>query len=178
MALKTNLWLQMPNLTWQRNFISRRLLWSSHFYWLIQFINFFFSQWNMQKVQQPKLTSAAGLVRKLHDLASEFNYASQNSWDNWWIKCILSVSKLLYSDYQVSNLIHVAVQKKGYMDLQEMAREDSILFSYGNSLQKDPTCTLPCSWSAGNPSAFLIRGKNYLKDSQKVFIHFSFVFKM
>ncbi|EOY18665.1 Pleckstrin (PH) and lipid-binding START domains-containing protein [Theobroma cacao] len=80
-------------------------------------------------IQQPKLTSAAGLVRKLHDLA---------------------------------------IQKKGYMDLQEVAREDSIMCSYGTSLQKDPTCTLPCSWSAGDPSAFLIRGKNYLKDHQKI----------
>ncbi|XP_022765374.1 protein ENHANCED DISEASE RESISTANCE 2-like [Durio zibethinus] len=80
-------------------------------------------------VQPSKLTSAAGLVRKLHDLA---------------------------------------VQKKGYLDLQEVAREDSILYPYGNSLQKDPTCTLPCSWSAGDPSSFLIRGKNYLKDNQKI----------
>lgn len=75
-------------------------------------------------------------------------------------------------------IFHAAVQKKGYMDLQEVAREDSIMCSYGTSLQKDPTCTLPCSWSAGDPSAFLIRGKNYLKDHQKVFICFSFAFKM
>ncbi|XVE96101.1 hypothetical protein REPUB_Repub02eG0192100 [Reevesia pubescens] len=80
-------------------------------------------------VHQPKLTSAAGLVRKLHDLA---------------------------------------IQKKGYMDLQEVAREDSVVYPYGTSLQKDPTCTLPCSWSAGDPSSFLIRGKNYLKDNQKI----------
>ncbi|XVF83200.1 hypothetical protein PTKIN_Ptkin16aG0114900 [Pterospermum kingtungense] len=78
---------------------------------------------------QPILTSAAGFVRKLHDLA---------------------------------------IQKKGYMDLQEAAREDSKAYTYGTSLQKDPTCTLPCSWSAGDPSAFLIRGKNYLKDRQKI----------
>ncbi|XVF75560.1 hypothetical protein PTKIN_Ptkin13bG0196600 [Pterospermum kingtungense] len=80
-------------------------------------------------VQQPKSTSAAGLVRKLHDLA------------------------ILYSDYQLFNLIHAA---------------DSTVCFYGTSLQKDPTCTLPCSWSAGDPSSFLIRGKNYLKDHQKV----------
>ncbi|XVE68880.1 hypothetical protein DITRI_Ditri09bG0104900 [Diplodiscus trichospermus] len=78
---------------------------------------------------QPKLTSAAGLVRKLQDLA---------------------------------------IQKNGYMDLQEVDREDGKVYSYGTSLQKDPTCTLPCSWSSGNPSTFLIRGKNYLKDNQKI----------
>ncbi|XWS07957.1 hypothetical protein CRYUN_Cryun41cG0035700 [Craigia yunnanensis] len=87
------------------------------------------SELHPPNVHQPKLTSAAGLVRKLHD---------------------------------------PAIQKKGYMDLQEGAREDSIVYSYGTSLQKDPTCTLPCSWSVGDPSAFLIRGKNYLKDSQKI----------
>ncbi|XWS66169.1 hypothetical protein CRYUN_Cryun05aG0176800 [Craigia yunnanensis] len=87
------------------------------------------SELRPMNLQQPKLTSAAGLVRKLHDLA---------------------------------------IQKKGYMDLQEVAREDSTVYSYGTSLQKDPTCTLPCSWSAGDTSAFLIRGKNYLKDNQKI----------
>lgn len=79
----------------------------------------------------------------------------------------------------MSNLINTAVQKKGYVELQEAAaREDNTVYFYGTSLQKDPNCTLPCSWSAGDPSAFLIRGKNYLKDHQKVFIYFCLVFKM
>ncbi|XP_012452887.1 protein ENHANCED DISEASE RESISTANCE 2-like [Gossypium raimondii] len=81
------------------------------------------------KIPQPKITSAAGLVRKLHGLAT---------------------------------------QKKGYTELQEVAREDSIVFSYGTSLQKDPTFTSPCSWSAGDPSSFLIRSKTYLKDNRKI----------
>ncbi|KAL4279189.1 hypothetical protein GQ457_03G027590 [Hibiscus cannabinus] len=68
----------------------------------------------------------------------------------------------------VRKLHDLATQKKGYMDLQEVAKEDTLLYCYGNSLQKDPTCTLPCSWSAGGSSWFLIRGKNYLQDNQKI----------
>ncbi|PPD79666.1 hypothetical protein GOBAR_DD23404 [Gossypium barbadense] len=79
-------------------------------------------------LHQPKLTSAASFVRKLHDLAT---------------------------------------QKKGYMNLQEVATEDTKLYCYGNSLRKDPTATLPSSWSPGNPFLFLIRGQNYLQDKQK-----------
>ncbi|XP_052487442.1 protein ENHANCED DISEASE RESISTANCE 2 isoform X2 [Gossypium raimondii] len=80
-------------------------------------------------LHQPKLTSAASFVRKLHDLAT---------------------------------------QKKGYMNLQEVATEDTKLYCYGNSLRKDPTATLPSSWSPGNPFLFLIRGQNYLQDKQKI----------
>ncbi|KAK8552787.1 hypothetical protein V6N13_121168 [Hibiscus sabdariffa] len=77
----------------------------------------------------PEITSAAGFVRKLHDLAT---------------------------------------QKNGYMDLQEVAEKDTQLYCFGNSLQEDPTSTLPCSWSAGDSSWFLIRGKNYLQDNEKI----------
>lgn len=82
-------------------------------------------------VPQPKLPSAAGLAKKLHDLAT---------------------------------------QKKGYTDLQEATREENAIAtcSYGSTLQKDPACELPCSWTTGDPSAYLIRGANYLKDHQKV----------
>ncbi|KAJ4849786.1 hypothetical protein Tsubulata_029033 [Turnera subulata] len=80
-------------------------------------------------LDKPRLSSAAVLVKKLHDLA---------------------------------------VQKKGYVDLQESAKEDSVLCSYGNTLQKDPTCSTPCTWTAADPTTFLIRGENYLKDHKKV----------
>ncbi|KAJ8768696.1 hypothetical protein K2173_023600 [Erythroxylum novogranatense] len=82
-----------------------------------------------QDVRQPKLSTAAGFVKKLHDLA---------------------------------------VQKKGYVDLQEMAKEDSISCFYGSTLPKDPTYTLPSSWGMADPSSFLIRGKSYLQDQKKV----------
>ncbi|KAM7262709.1 hypothetical protein ACFE04_000392 [Oxalis oulophora] len=79
--------------------------------------------------QHPKCSPAAGLVKRLHELA---------------------------------------VQKKGYMDLQEASKVDSIPAIYGSTLQEDPTHNLPCSWAAGDPSSFLIRGENYLKDNRKV----------
>lgn len=64
--------------------------------------------------------------------------------------------------------MHASVQKRGYMDLQEMLREDSISCCYGTTLLKDPTFTLPSSWATADPSSFLIRGKNYLEDQKKV----------
>ncbi|KAA8550387.1 hypothetical protein F0562_002071 [Nyssa sinensis] len=82
-----------------------------------------------QDISHPRLSTAAGFVKKLHDLA---------------------------------------VQKRGYMDLQEMAREDASLWYYGTTLPKDPTCNLPCSWTAADPSTFLIRGENYLEDHKKI----------
>lgn len=54
------------------------------------------------------------------------------------------------------------------MDLQELVREDSISCSNGATLQKDPSCTLPCSWATADPSSFLVRGENYLQDRQKI----------
>ncbi|KAK7261343.1 hypothetical protein RIF29_27652 [Crotalaria pallida] len=68
----------------------------------------------------------------------------------------------------VKKLHGLAVHKKGYVDLQEMVREESIPCSYGSTLPKDPTCTLPCSVTETDPSTFLIRGKNYLEDRLKI----------
>ncbi|KAK7343852.1 hypothetical protein VNO77_12931 [Canavalia gladiata] len=69
----------------------------------------------------------------------------------------------------VKKLHELTVQKKGYMDLQqEAAREESASYSFGTTLQKDSSCTLPCTWAASDPSLFLVRGENYLQDSQKV----------
>ncbi|KAM7522358.1 hypothetical protein LguiA_012260 [Lonicera macranthoides] len=82
-----------------------------------------------QEVRTPRLSTAAGFVKKLHDLA---------------------------------------VQKKGYSDLQDMAREDNISLNYGSTLPKDPNCSLPCSWTAADPSSFLIRGHTYLEDRKKI----------
>ncbi|XP_057955414.1 protein ENHANCED DISEASE RESISTANCE 2 isoform X2 [Malania oleifera] len=89
----------------------------------------FDSEGYLQDMCHPRLTTAASLVKRLHDLA---------------------------------------VQKRGYMDLQELAREDGIPCCYGTTLPKDPTCTLACSWTEADPSTFLIRGKNYLEDHQKI----------
>lgn len=68
-----------------------------------------------------------------------------------------------------NSLFFLAVQKKGYVDLQaEGGKEDDIFCSYGATLQKDTSCTSPCSWTVADPTTFLIRGENYLKDHQKV----------
>ncbi|PNY06209.1 pleckstrin-like (PH) and lipid-binding START domain protein [Trifolium pratense] len=68
----------------------------------------------------------------------------------------------------VRKLHDLAVHKRGYVDLQEMVREESITWPYGSTLPKDPTCTLPCSVTDADPSTFLIRGENYLEDRLKV----------
>lgn len=76
-----------------------------------------------------RLTTAAGLVKKLHELA---------------------------------------VHKKGYVDLLEMTTEDGTFCCCGATLPKDPTCTIPSTWTMAEPSTFLIRGKSYLEDHQKI----------
>lgn len=89
-----------------------------------------FSDMHLQvQERQPRLSTAANLVKRLHDLA---------------------------------------VQKRGYMDLQELARDDSVSCSYGATLPKDPSCNMACSWTTADPSTFLIRGDQYLTDHQKV----------
>lgn len=62
----------------------------------------------------------------------------------------------------------VSVQKKGYAELPELPREESMPYSYGSTLPKDPNHSSPCSVASADPALFLIRGQNYLKDSQKV----------
>lgn len=69
------------------------------------------------------------------------------------------------------NLFCAAVQKRGYVDLLELAREDNLSCNYGFTLPKDPACNLLCSWTAADPSTFLIRGETYLEDRKKVFFN-------
>lgn len=66
---------------------------------------------------------------------------------------------------------NAAVQKRGYVDLHEMAKEDTSSCHYGSTLPKDSTCSLPCSWTETDPSTFLIRGLTYLDDRKKVRFH-------
>ncbi|XP_043707143.1 protein ENHANCED DISEASE RESISTANCE 2-like isoform X2 [Telopea speciosissima] len=61
----------------------------------------------------------------------------------------------------------LAIQKRGYVDLQDLARGEGSR-CYGATLPKDPSCTMPCSWTTPDPSTFLIRGKSYLRDQQKI----------
>ncbi|PRQ33532.1 putative protein ENHANCED DISEASE RESISTANCE 2, PH domain, START [Rosa chinensis] len=96
--------------------------------WTPDFGSDIYSQ-ELQDTRHPKLSTAAGFVKRLHDLT---------------------------------------VQKRGYVDLQEMTREDSMSCNYGFTLPKDSTCSLACSWTETDPSTFLIRGKSYLEDRKKV----------
>ncbi|KAK4255100.1 hypothetical protein QN277_008140 [Acacia crassicarpa] len=68
----------------------------------------------------------------------------------------------------VKRLHDIAVQKRGYVDLQDMIREESIPCSYGSTLAKDPTCTILSTCTEADPSTFLIRGENYLENHLKV----------
>ncbi|MBA0774553.1 hypothetical protein Gotri_009755 [Gossypium trilobum] len=115
----------------------------------------------------------------LNDAADEFfdvpeptDYdQSTDGWDSDYAPEVYSQdtrqTKLSTAAVFVKKLHDLAVQKRGYMDLQDMTKEDGICCSYGNTLPKDPTCTLPCSWTAAEPSTFLIRGENYLEDCKK-----------
>lgn len=68
----------------------------------------------------------------------------------------------------IHSLIFFAVQKRGYVDLQEASTGESVPCSYGATLPKDPCCSLPSSWAMADPSTFLIRGESYLHDHLKV----------
>lgn len=61
-----------------------------------------------------------------------------------------------------------SVQKKGYVDLQEMSWEENVLCCYGATLPEATTLNMPCSWAVADPSSFLLRGENYLQDRKKV----------
>ncbi|KAL8506366.1 hypothetical protein ACS0TY_017299 [Phlomoides rotata] len=68
----------------------------------------------------------------------------------------------------VKRLHDLAFQKKGYVDLHDMVREDNLSCKYGYILPKDSTCNLLCSWTTTDPSTFLIRRKTYLDDGKKI----------
>ncbi|XP_057979622.1 protein ENHANCED DISEASE RESISTANCE 2-like [Malania oleifera] len=116
----------------------------------------------------------------LNDAADEFfdvpepseNNHLENEWHSDLIPELHSPDrcqhKLSTASVFVKKLHELAVQKKGYMDLQEMVREDSESCCYGATLPKDPSCALACSWTTADPSTFLIRGDTYLQDNQKI----------
>lgn len=76
--------------------------------------------------------------------------------------------KLSSASVFVKKLHDLAAQRRGYIDLQEVARDDCTSCCYGATLPKDLTCSMPCSWASADPSSFLIRGDNYLQDRQKI----------
>ncbi|XP_043702171.1 protein ENHANCED DISEASE RESISTANCE 2-like isoform X2 [Telopea speciosissima] len=68
----------------------------------------------------------------------------------------------------VRKLHDLAIQKRGYVDLQDFPWEDSIPCRYGSTLPNDPSFRMPCSWTTADPSSFLIRGQSYLQDRHKI----------
>ncbi|KAG9445613.1 hypothetical protein H6P81_011741 [Aristolochia fimbriata] len=127
-----------------------------------------------------RLSNLAGSFLQLNDTTDEFFDVPEESGsdvpeDSWTSSSGLEMhsqdlrhGKLSTAANFVKKLHDLAVQKKGYMDLQETVREDSICCCYGTTLPKDQTCVMPCSWAEADPSTFLIRGNNYLRDHQKV----------
>ncbi|XP_008367239.2 protein ENHANCED DISEASE RESISTANCE 2-like isoform X2 [Malus domestica] len=118
-------------------------------------------------------------LKGLHDAADEFfdvpEPTEYDQFENEWPSDVsmeqnptsIQHHKLSSAAVLVKKLHELRVQKKGYMDLQEVCKEDSVC-PYGATLQKDPSCALPCSWGSADPSSFLIRGPNYLRDRQKI----------
>ncbi|GJR02814.1 enhanced disease resistance 2-like protein [Tanacetum coccineum] len=53
------------------------------------------------------------------------------------------------------------------MELQDMDWDTTVTHSYGSTLLNDLTCNTPCTWTTSDPSLFLVRGPNNLKDNQK-----------
>ncbi|KAK8296207.1 hypothetical protein V6Z11_D05G107900 [Gossypium hirsutum] len=78
---------------------------------------------------------------------------STDGWDSDYAPEVYSQdtrqTKLSTAAVFVKKLHDLAVQKRGYMDLQDMTKEDGIC------------------WTAAEPSTFLIRGENYLEDCKK-----------
>ncbi|KAL0436908.1 UNVERIFIED_CONTAM: protein ENHANCED DISEASE RESISTANCE 2 [Sesamum radiatum] len=138
--------------------------------------------WEDVEEETVKTPSERSSLVGLHDASDEFfdvseplDYdQSENGWPSDFGSEVYSQfsgctppTKLSTAAVFVKRL-HELVQKKGYVDLHEMAREDSLSCKYGCTLPKDPTCNLLCSWTETDPSTFLIRGKTYLDDRKKI----------
>ncbi|CAH2049713.1 unnamed protein product [Thlaspi arvense] len=98
------------------------------------------------------------LTRKLH-----------SSPDTSYDLCLQEVNQPIQCSAAsfVKKLHNLAVQKKGYVELQEVVEENNVLCCYGATLTKDPSCNSACSWTTADPSSFLIRGASYLQDRQR-----------
>ncbi|CAL9075498.1 unnamed protein product [Musa acuminata var. zebrina] len=128
-----------------------------------------------------KNTKAGGSFLQLNDAADEFfdviNESEYNEVEALWpsddgLQTQLVQdqrhSKLSTAAVFVRKLHDIAVQKRGYVDLQEASTGESVPCSYGATLPKDPCCSLPSSWAMADPSTFLIRGESYLHDHLKI----------
>lgn len=135
---------------------------------------------NAKEDEVEKLPSTSASLMGLNDMADEFfdvpEPTDDDNLEHAWTSepspelrhMDVYQPKLSSAAVFVKKLQELAVQKKGYADLQDMVRDDSTSCCYGATLPKDPTCNMDCSWAEADPSTFLIRGANYLQDRQKI----------
>uniref|UniRef100_A0A7N0TLX3 Protein ENHANCED DISEASE RESISTANCE 2-like n=1 Tax=Kalanchoe fedtschenkoi TaxID=63787 RepID=A0A7N0TLX3_KALFE len=131
-----------------------------------------------EKIDAPPLKTAnlmglSDVTDEFFDVTEPTNYDNlENEWSGGsspeFISPGVHATKQSSASAFVKKLHELAVQKKGYMDLQEIARDDCTSWCYGDSLAKDTSCNAACTWSFADPSTFLIRGEKYLQDNEKV----------
>ncbi|XP_052134102.1 protein ENHANCED DISEASE RESISTANCE 2-like isoform X2 [Oryza glaberrima] len=122
--------------------------------------------------------SSAGSFIQLNDAADEFfDVPDDSEYDQreaMWPSDESTHSvdqrhaKLSTAAVFVKKLHDLAVQKRGYVDLQGAADFDNGPFCYGYTLPKDSNCTMPSTWAMTDPTTFLIRGESYLQDRLKI----------
>ncbi|KAL3530560.1 hypothetical protein ACH5RR_009882 [Cinchona calisaya] len=130
---------------------------------------------SMEEEEVVKTPSEHASLLGLNDAADEFfdvseplDYdQSEDSWPETYSQDSRP-PKLSTAAVFVKRIHDLSVQKRSYVDLHEIAREDGQSCNCGFTLPKDPTCSLPSSWTATDPSTFLIRGETYLDDRKKI----------
>ncbi|KAG8380504.1 hypothetical protein BUALT_Bualt06G0022500 [Buddleja alternifolia] len=124
---------------------------------------------NKTEYEPSRQLSGASSLTGLNDAADEFFDVPEPS-DDEPESCYVDAYPTKFSSAAnfVKKLHDLAVQKKGYVDLHEITREESVSCCYGATLPKDSTSNMTCSWATADPTSFLIRGDNYLKDHQKI----------
>ncbi|KAL9675083.1 hypothetical protein QQ045_003283 [Rhodiola kirilowii] len=101
--------------------------------------------------------------------ASDYDHSEDDWTSNFGPECQdLHPTRLSTAAGFVKKLHDLAVQKRGYTDLQEMANVDRDSCFYGCTLLKDSASALLSSYYTADPSTFFIRGKGFLEDNQKV----------
>ncbi|KAK4750237.1 hypothetical protein SAY87_027686 [Trapa incisa] len=127
---------------------------------------------NIPEEEAKRLHSQTTSLMEMQDASDEFFDVPEpphyEQLENEW-SCELSPVHQSSSKYQpklssaacLAKKLHgLAAQKKGYVDFLPCC--------YGATLENDPSCSLPCSWTSGDPSSYLVRGENYLQDHQKI----------
>ncbi|GAB4836446.1 hypothetical protein Ancab_001357 [Ancistrocladus abbreviatus] len=127
---------------------------------------------------EPERTSTSASLMELNDASDEFfdvpEPSAYDNFENEWPSDSSGSHTPNYYQPRISatgfvkKLQDLAAQRKGYVDCQDTARVDDITCCYGATLPKDRSLSTTCSWAAADPSTFLIRGENYLRDQQKI----------